>query len=89
MTRDAPAGITQRAWRHRRAAGTARMRRTSATKSRARLRDQARLWLRAELAAWGKKLDSDPAAKSSVENALKQWRTDPDLAGSARARSAG
>ena len=48
---------------------------------RARLRDQARQWLRAELAAWGKKLDSDPAAKSSVQDALKRWRIDPDLAG--------
>ena len=48
---------------------------------RARLRDQARQWLRAEVAAWGKKLDSDRAAKASVENALKRWRTDPDLAG--------
>jgi hypothetical protein len=48
---------------------------------RARLRDQARLWLRAELAAWGKKLGSDPRAKSSMEHALRQWRTDPDLAG--------
>src|SRR4029077_11489434 len=34
---------------------------------RARLRDQARRWLRAEVAAWGKKLDSDRAAKTSVE----------------------
>ena len=30
---------------------------------RARLRDQAHRWLRAEVAAWGKKIDSDPAAK--------------------------
>ena len=37
--------------------------------------------LRAELAAWGQKLDSDPAAKAEVEGALKWWRTDPDLAG--------
>jgi len=48
---------------------------------RARLRGQARQWLRAELAAWGKKLDSDPAAKASMEDAFKRWRTDPDLAG--------
>jgi hypothetical protein len=48
---------------------------------RARLRDQARHWLRAELAAWGKKLDSDPAAKASMEDALKRWRADPDLTG--------
>jgi serine/threonine-protein kinase len=48
---------------------------------RARLRDQARQWLRAELAAWAKKLDSDPAARESVENALTRWLVDPDLAG--------
>ena len=47
---------------------------------RARLRDQARQWLWAELAEWNKKLDSDPAARASVENALTWWRTDPDLA---------
>ena len=47
---------------------------------RARLRDQAHQWLRAEVAAWGKKIDADPAAKQSAENALKQWLTDPDLA---------
>jgi eukaryotic-like serine/threonine-protein kinase len=48
---------------------------------RARLRDQARQWLRAEVAAWGKKIDSAPTAKESAENALKPWLTDPDLAG--------
>jgi serine/threonine-protein kinase len=50
-------------------------------KERARLRDQARRWLRAEVAAWGKRLDSDRAAKASAMDALKRWRTDPDLAG--------
>jgi eukaryotic-like serine/threonine-protein kinase len=48
---------------------------------RARLRDQARGCLLAEVAAWGKKIDSAPAAKESAENALKRWLTDPDLAG--------
>ena len=48
---------------------------------RARLRDQARLWLRADLAAWGRKIESEPAAKKSAENALERWLTDPDLAG--------
>ncbi len=47
---------------------------------RARLRNQARQWLYAELAAWSKKLDTDPAAKAAVLSALKWWRTDPDLA---------
>jgi serine/threonine-protein kinase len=48
---------------------------------RARLRDQARRWLRAEVDAWGQKLNSDPDAKAMVKDALKWWRTDPDLAG--------
>ena len=48
---------------------------------RARLREQARRWLRADLAAWGMKLESDRAAKTAVADALKRWRTDPDLAG--------
>jgi eukaryotic-like serine/threonine-protein kinase len=48
---------------------------------RACLRDQARQWLWAELAAWNRKLDSDPAAKASVEGVLKRWRTDSDLVG--------
>jgi eukaryotic-like serine/threonine-protein kinase len=52
-----------------------------ADEERARLRDPARRWLRAEVAAWGEKIDSDPAAKESAENALKQWLTNPDLAG--------
>jgi serine/threonine-protein kinase len=48
---------------------------------RAGLRDQARQWLRADLAAWRKNLDSGPAAKAWAEYALNRWRTDPDLAG--------
>ncbi len=48
---------------------------------RARLRDQARRWLRAEVAAWRKKIDSAPAAKEPAENALNRWLIDPDLAG--------
>jgi serine/threonine-protein kinase len=50
-------------------------------KERARLREQARRWLRAELAAWGTKLESDPGAKASMADAFNRWRTDPDLAG--------
>ena len=48
---------------------------------RARLRDQARRWLRAEVAAWSRKLESDRAAKARWTTRLKRWRTDPDLAG--------
>jgi serine/threonine-protein kinase len=48
---------------------------------RARWRQQARRWLREDLALWGKKLDSDPAANLLVQKALMHWRADPDLAG--------
>jgi serine/threonine-protein kinase len=48
---------------------------------RARWREQARAWLRADLAAWGKRLDSDPAANRLVQKTLTHWRADPDLAG--------
>jgi hypothetical protein len=37
--------------------------------------------LRAELAAWNKKLDSGTAARASVEQRFNWWRRDPDLAG--------
>jgi serine/threonine-protein kinase len=46
-----------------------------------RWRDQARQWLRAELAARGRALDSDPtAARWGVHEALTRWRQEPDLA---------
>jgi eukaryotic-like serine/threonine-protein kinase len=49
---------------------------------RRKWRAQAREWLRADLAAWGKALDSDPtAARADVRHRLTQWRADPDLAG--------
>jgi serine/threonine-protein kinase len=49
---------------------------------RARWREQARRWLRADLAAWTKALDSDTAkAGELVRRTLTQWRGDPDLAG--------
>src|SRR5262249_50007256 len=48
---------------------------------RRRWREQARQWLRAELAAWEKSLDSGPAARVQVGWALTRWRADPDLAG--------
>jgi eukaryotic-like serine/threonine-protein kinase len=47
---------------------------------RARWRQQARQWLRADLAAWGKALDS-PEARNRARQALTDWRHDPDLAG--------
>jgi serine/threonine-protein kinase len=48
---------------------------------RKRWRDQARQWLRAELAARGRALDADPkAARRGVREALTRWRKEPDLA---------
>ncbi len=41
---------------------------------------QARDWLRADLAAWVRVLDSNPAARGEVWKALTLWRVDPDLA---------
>jgi len=49
---------------------------------RAHWRSQARGWLRAGLAAWGKTLDeATPAARDAVRQRLTQWRAEPDLAG--------
>jgi serine/threonine-protein kinase len=49
---------------------------------RARWRAQARQWLRADLDAWAKKLDSGLAAdRAQVHKILARWREDPDLAG--------
>jgi serine/threonine-protein kinase len=48
---------------------------------RCRWRKQAREWLRAELAAWERSLDSGPAARFWAGRALTPWRADPDLAG--------
>jgi eukaryotic-like serine/threonine-protein kinase len=44
-------------------------------------RDQARQWLRAELAARVRALDTDPAARLGVREALTRWQKEPDLAG--------
>ena len=49
---------------------------------RARWREQAREWLRADLAAWAKVLDGDPSgARQDVRQQLTRWRADPELAG--------
>jgi serine/threonine protein kinase/Flp pilus assembly protein TadD len=49
---------------------------------RARLRRQALAWLRAELAAWDQLLDKDPErARAAVQQALRHWQEDADLAG--------
>ena len=47
-----------------------------------KLRRQAREWLRAELAAWRRILDSGtPDMKAKVAPALQHWKADTDLAG--------
>jgi serine/threonine-protein kinase len=48
---------------------------------RARWRQQARQWLRADLAAWDKALNSAPDARTRARVALTGWQVDPDLAG--------
>jgi serine/threonine-protein kinase len=48
---------------------------------RARWRQQARQWLRADLAAWGQALDRDPSADRDFRRKVKMWRADQDLAG--------
>jgi tetratricopeptide (TPR) repeat protein len=46
------------------------------------LRKQARDWLRLELAAWTKKVDTGTAAdRILAQKTLSPWRDDPDLAG--------
>jgi hypothetical protein len=49
---------------------------------RARWRAQAREWLEADLAAWSRALDADPAAaRDRVKAALMQWLGEPAVAG--------
>ena len=53
---------------------------TGASEGR-RLRELARVWLRAELAAWLRVLAATPADRDRARQALTRWRADPDLAG--------
>ena len=48
---------------------------------RARWRQQARQWLRADLAAWNLALDRDLVATRSPVQRVAMWRGDPDLSG--------
>jgi serine/threonine-protein kinase len=51
-------------------------------KERARLRSQALVWLRADLAAWRRVLQKDPEkSRATVRLALRHWQADTDLAG--------
>jgi hypothetical protein len=50
-------------------------------KERARLRQQARDWLAADLALWTKHAGSnDPTVRDAVQKALQHWQSDADLA---------
>ena len=49
--------------------------------ARADLRKQARTWLAAELDAWEALIKQTPQRKASVSQTLRNWRTDPNLAG--------
>jgi serine/threonine-protein kinase len=50
--------------------------------ARGMLRGQARAWLQAELAAWTKRLEIEPArGRAQIRKTLPYWRQDPDLAG--------
>ena len=50
--------------------------------ARAKLRDQARDWLRAELSAWKKvAMTAEPGNKPLVAKTLQHWKADADLAG--------
>src|SRR5262249_7150191 len=51
-------------------------------RSRAKLRNQALEWLRAELTDWGRFLDGgQPTARASVAGSLRDWKFDIQLAG--------
>ncbi len=50
--------------------------------AKAKLRGQARDWLKAELTAWGTLLDTGPPqGRSAIVQTLSHWRQDSDLAG--------
>ena len=50
--------------------------------AKARWRNQALDWLKADLAAWAKVLESGPPqARPSIRQTLQHWKVDPDLAG--------
>jgi serine/threonine-protein kinase len=48
---------------------------------RARWRQQARQWLRADLAAWNQALDRDPSAARDLPSRVGGWRGDSELTG--------
>jgi Flp pilus assembly protein TadD len=50
-------------------------------KERARLRQQALDWLRADLTAWGRLLDQERAKSPEAVKVLRHWLADPDFIG--------
>jgi hypothetical protein len=49
---------------------------------RARLREQARDWLKADLVAWRKRLEGNESkARPTIQQTLAHWKADSDLAG--------
>ncbi len=84
LAEDLPAGLRYRAARAAAVVGGgggADGARLSA-EERARWRKQARAWLRADLDAWVRNLESRPAAdRAQFHGTLAWWRRDPDLAG--------
>jgi tetratricopeptide (TPR) repeat protein len=50
-------------------------------KERANLRTQAMEWLRADLTAWGRLLDNDPAKSQQMVEVLQRWLADQDFSG--------
>src|SRR5262249_56982536 len=51
-------------------------------KERARWREQALAWLRADVAAWTKRLaDPRTPARAAAQQLLRHWQHDPALAG--------
>ncbi len=63
------------------AAGASMDKRPMDDDAKARLREQAQGWLKAELAAWASLLDADAVkARPVVVQTLEHWKVDPDLA---------
>src|SRR5262249_40644607 len=48
---------------------------------RARWRQQAHDWLRADLALWGKHLKGKTPGAAAIQKQLRRWQDDADLAG--------
>jgi serine/threonine-protein kinase len=64
------------------ASGAGKDERSPDDTAKAKLRQQALDWLKAELAVWAKLLESaPPEAKASIAQTLKHWQDDTDLAG--------